>query len=96
MNIKKTLYVQVIKYNWDKVAKFSVGEFKLQSDVNQRVMTIGEVEFDYEAPNDSLQRFNLFEITELEKIKSKVFAKAEFEITQIDEQIQSLLALENK
>tara|TARA_R110000772_G_scaffold33852_2_gene82301 strand:+ start:1777 stop:2067 length:291 start_codon:yes stop_codon:yes gene_type:complete len=96
MNISKKLYIQLVKYEWEKKPFITVTQYEGKSDDNQIVMTIDEIDFHYNVADDIYDTFQQHQIVELENKKRILFAKAQLDMNRVDGQIQSLLALESK
>ena len=99
MKIKLTLYIQAIKYASSfSGSKFEtqVHTFKRTSDEHYIVVDIDEQEIEIDATEPTQEQLTLAHVEQLRGIKTKFQAEVHQKIKSIDEQIESLLALEHK
>lgn len=90
MKVKTTAHIHYIKYDWDAEGKFEVLSFKADDD-NYRTY-VGQQEIEIEVPDDYDPRAQ--KIAALEKQKQNVMAEYQKTVTEINERINKLQALE--
>ena len=90
MKIKTTIYIHYCKYAWDEKGSFEV--FSFQADDNEHRTFVCETEIEIEVPDDYDPRAQ--QIAALEKEKQKVMAEYQKNVTEINDRINKLQALE--
>jgi len=92
MKVKDTVYMHWEKYNWQDEGKFRLLSWK--SDTSPEILFIKELEVEFDAPDsyDPVPE----QIAVLKSAKQKIMAETQVKVNNIDEQIQSLLAIEDK
>jgi hypothetical protein len=90
MKVKITAHVHYNKYSWDEKGSFEVFPCKLEDDDHRTY--VGEQEIEVEVPDDYDPRAQ--QIAALEKHKQKVMADYQKMVTDINEKISKLQALE--
>lgn len=96
MKIKTILYIQAIKYDWQKEFEIGVYSHEHSSTENTVVINIDETEVILECPELSQSDFTNGHVEQLRKVKEELLAETHQKAKSIDEQIESLLAIENK
>ena len=91
MKIKTTVHIHFQKYSFDEKGEFQVFSFKLD-DAEHRTY-VGEQEIEIEVPDNYDPRAQ--QIAALEKQKQKVMADYQKMVTEINERISNLQALEH-
>lgn len=90
MQVKTTVHIHFQKYSFDEKGEFQVFSFKLD-DAEHRTY-VGEQEIEIEVPDNYDPRAQ--QIAALEKQKQKVMADYQKMVTEINERISNLQALE--
>ena len=90
MKVKTTVHIYYCKFDWDSESKFEVFSFKTDDD-NYRTY-VGEQEIEIEVPDNYDPRAQ--KIVALEKQKQNVMAEYQKTVTEINERINKLQALE--
>ena len=90
MKVKITTYIHYCKFIWDDKGGFEVLSFKADDD-DYRTF-VGEQEIEIEVPDDYDPRMQ--KIAALEKQKQKVMAGYQNTLTEINDRINKLQALE--
>ena len=90
MKIKITAHVYHCKYSWDDEGKFEVFNFKFDDDDHRTY--VGEQEIEIDVPDNYDPRAQ--QIAALGKHKQKVMADYQKMVTDINEKISKLQALE--
>ena len=90
MKVKITAYIHYLKYSWDDEGKFEVFSFKFDDDDSRTY--VGEQEIEVDVPDNYDPRAQ--QIAALEKHKQKVMADYQKMVTDINEKISKLQALE--
>ena len=90
MKIKTTVHIHFQKYSWEEKGEFQVFCCKLD-DAEHRTY-VGEQEIEIEVPDNYDPRAQ--QIAALEKQKQKVMADYQKTVTEINERISKLQALE--
>jgi hypothetical protein len=90
MKVKTTVHIHYFKFDWDAEGRFEVLSFKADDD-NYRTY-IGQQEIEIEVPDDYDPRAQ--QIAALEKQKQKVMADYQKTVTEINNRINKLQALE--
>lgn len=90
MKIKTTVHIHFQKYSWETEGKFLV--FYIQLDDTQDRTYVGEQEIDIDIPDDYDPRAQ--QVAALEALKQKVMADYHKSVTDINDRISKLLALE--
>jgi len=90
MKVKTTAYIYYCKFDWDAKGRFEILSFKVDDD-NYRTY-VGKQEIEIEVPEDYDPRAQ--QIAALEKQKQKVMADYVKTVTEINERINILQALE--
>jgi hypothetical protein len=92
MKCTDTVYIHWQKYLWQDEEKFKLKGYK--DDTSPDCIFIREMEVEFEVPDD----FDPVpkQIDMLKEAKQKLMADTQVKINNIDEQIQSLLAIEDK
>jgi hypothetical protein len=91
MKVKTALYVYHSQYAWQDQGKYEAYTFKLEE--NEENTFIGEQEVDLEVPDNYDPRAR--QIAALEKKKLKAMADYQKMVTDINEKISKLQALEH-
>jgi hypothetical protein len=90
MKVKITAHIHYLKYSWDTEGKFEVFSFKFDDDDSRTY--VGEQEIEVDVPDNYDPRAQ--QIAALEKHKQKVMADFQKTVTDINEKISKLQALE--
>jgi hypothetical protein len=90
MKVKITAHVHYNKYSWEETGKYEV--FSIKFDDTDSRTYVGEQEVEIEAPDNYDPRAQ--QIAALEKHKQKVMADYQKMVTDINEKISKLQALE--
>jgi hypothetical protein len=90
MQVKTTVHVHYQKYSFDEKGEFQVFSFKLE-DCDHRVY-VGPQEIEIEVPDKFDPRAQ--QIAALEQQKQKVMAEYQKTVTEINNRISNLQALE--
>jgi len=90
MQVKTTVHIHFQKYSFDEKGEFQVFSFKLD-DAEHRTY-VGEQEVEIEVPDNYDPRAQ--QIAALEKQKQNVMADYQKMVTEINERISNLQALE--
>ena len=90
MKIKLTAHIHFVKYSWEEKGEFQIWFGKLPDDDNRAYVCEQEVEV--EVPDNFDPRAQ--QIAALEKQKQKVMADYQQMVTDINEKISKLQALE--
>lgn len=92
--MKIQLYIQAVKYKWEKEFTVRVESFQRTQDNQQSVISLDELEFEIDVPEFDAKTLMLKEVEHLES-QLKEEKQASFErITQLEERIQSLMCIE--
>lgn len=97
MKISQKFYLQAVKSSHSFTSnefEFVATCFKRTSDSYNVVIDIDEQDFEFEIPNISQEKLTLAHVDQLRGIKTKLKADTEVQLQSLDEQIESLLALE--
>lgn len=92
MKVKTTVYIHYSQYSWEERGEYNVFSCKL--DDSEHRTYVGEQEVEIEVPDDYDPRAQ--KIAALEKQKLKVMAEYQKMVTDINERISKLQALEYK
>lgn len=90
MKIKTTVHIHFQKYSWETEGKFLV--CYVQLDDTQDRTYVGEQEIEIDIPDDYDPRAQ--QVAALEALKQKVMADYHKSVTDINDRISKLLALE--
>ena len=90
MKIKTTAHIYYQKYSWEEKGEFRVASCKLD-DYEYRTY-VGSQEIEIDIPDNYDPRAQ--QVAALEKQKQKVMADYQKSVTEINERINKLLALE--
>jgi len=90
MKVKTTAHIHYLKYDWDAEGNFEVFSFKANEDGTRTFVCSQEIEI--EVPDDYDPRGQ--KIAALEKQKQNVMAEYQKTVTEINERINKLQALE--
>lgn len=90
MKIKATVHVHYVQYSWQNNGEFQVYSAKLEDSEHRTY--VGEQEIEIEVPDDYDPREQ--KIAALEKYKLKVMGEYQKTVTEINERISKLKALE--
>ena len=90
MKVKINAYIHFAKYSWEAEGEFQLFSVKLD-DTDHRTF-VGEREIEIEVPDNYDPRAQ--QIAALEKQKQKVMADFQQSVTEINERISNLQALE--
>ncbi len=90
MKVKTIAHIHYSKYPWDDEGRFEVFSFKADDDSYRTYIGAQEIEID--VPNDYDPRAQ--QIAALEKQKQKVMADYQKTVTEINDRINKLQALE--
>lgn len=96
MLIKTKLYIQASKFSFNDKFETCVNTFKLRSDQSIVVVDIDEKEIEINCPEFTQEQFKNGHVEQLIKIKKDLLSETHLKAKSIDEQIESLLAIENK
>ena len=90
MKIKTTVHIHFQKFSWETEGKFIV--FYVPLDDTQDRTYVGEQEIEIDIPDDYDPRAQ--QVAALEALKQKVMADYHKSVTDINDRISKLLALE--
>jgi hypothetical protein len=90
MKIKLTAHIHYAKYPWEDQGQFQV--FACKMELLEHYLYIGEQEIEIEVPDDYDPRPQ--QIAALEKQKQKAMADYQKSVTEINDRISKLQALE--
>lgn len=90
MKIKLAAHIHYVKYSWEDKGDFQIFFCKVDDDENRTY--VGEQEVEVEVPDDYDPRAQ--QIAALEKRKQEVMADYQKMVTDINEKISKLQALE--
>jgi hypothetical protein len=90
MKVKTTVHIYHTHYSWEKKAKFQV--FSLKMDDTEHYTFIGEQEIEIEVPDNYDPRAQKIEA--LQKQKQKIMADYQKTVTEINDRISKLQAIE--
>ena len=90
MKIKTTVHVHFLKHSWEKKGTFKV--FYCQLEDTEYRTYVGPQEIEIEIPEDYDPRAQ--QVAALEALKQKVMADYQKSVTEINDRISKLLALE--
>ncbi len=98
MKLKTKLFIQATKWTGfsDDEFKVAASTVKSESSVSFVVIDIDEVEIELDTPDFTQDQFTNGHVEQLRVIKEKLLAETHLKAKSIDEQIESLLAIENK
>ena len=88
------LYVQAVKYNWQKEFVIDVRDYKTESSREQVVVHLSEVTVEVQIPDVDVKHLQLEEVKQLQETIKTERANSYARITAIEEKIQSLLCIE--
>jgi len=92
--LERKLYIQLLQYKWQSHPKITVSEYEIKVDSDTVIATTLAV-YDLEVDLGRIEINVTGKIIEgLKKQKTTIQVTAEREINKIDEQIQSMLAIE--
>ena len=96
MKIKHKLYIQAVKYigYGDNEFEIQVNCFRRESDASYIIIDVDEQEVEVESFMPTQEQLTLAHVEQLKGIKTKFQAEVQQKIKSIDEQIESLLAIE--
>jgi|VirMetMinimDraft_7_1064189.scaffolds.fasta_scaffold400518_2 hypothetical protein len=94
--MKVKLYIQASKYSFQDEFSVSVSCYKSTSDARNVIIDIDELEIDVDVPEFTQEQFTSGHVEQLRIIKEKLKADTHLKIKSLDEQIESLLAIECK
>jgi len=90
MKIKTLAYIHFFKYSWEDEGEFRVDSIKLND--NEHHTYVGDQEVEIEVPDNYDPRPQ--KIAALEKQKQKVMADYQKSVTDINDRISKLMAIE--
>lgn len=90
MKVKTTVHIYYFKFDWDAKGRFEIFSFKADDDDCRTY--VGEQEIEIEVPDNYDPRAQ--KIVALEKQKQNVMAEYQKTVTEINERINKLQALE--
>lgn len=90
MKVKTTAHIHYLKLDWEAEGRFDILSFKADDDIYRTY--VGEQEIEIEVPENYDPRAQ--KIVALEKQKQKVMAEYQKTVTEINERINKLQALE--
>jgi hypothetical protein len=98
MKIKQKLYIQAVKWVGTGGEKFKIEAscFKRESDSFNVVVDIDEQEIELDVYQPTQEELTLAHVEQLQGVKTKFQAEVQQKIQSIDDQIESLLAIEYK
>jgi hypothetical protein len=88
------LYVQAVKWAWEKDFKIGVGTYRGESDKDRCVVDLSEVIVDVQIPTVDHNQLTLAEVEQLRETIKTERADSYARITAIEEKIQSRLCIE--
>jgi hypothetical protein len=91
MKVKTTIYVHYLKYEWEEEGMYEVFSFKAEDECHRTYICQQEIEID--VPEDYDPRAQ--QIAALEKKRQEVMAAYQKTVTEINERINKLQALEH-
>jgi hypothetical protein len=91
MKIKLTAHIHYVKWPWDKKGQFEIWFGKMDDDENRTY--VGEQEVEVDVPDNYDPRAQ--QIAALEKQKQKVMADYQKSVTEINDRISKLQAIEH-
>ena len=94
--MKVKLYIQASKYSFQDEFTVSASCYRSQSCESSVVIDVDEVEVDIDVPEFTQEQFTNGHVDQLRIIKEKLKADTHLKIKSLDEQIESLLAIECK
>lgn len=92
MKIKLTAHIYYAQYSWEQMGQYQIIYVKLEDDEHRTY--IGEQEVEIEVPDDYDPRAQ--KIAALMKKKQKIMADYQRTVTEINDRISNLQALEYK
>jgi hypothetical protein len=90
MKVKTTVHIYHAQYSWEKEARFQI--YSLKIDDTEHMTYVGTREIEIEVPDNYDPRAQKIEA--LEKQKQKVMAEFHKTVTDINEKISKLQAIE--
>ena len=96
MKLKTKLYIQAVKWSFDDEFEINAGTIKHKSSCDRVVIDIDETEVEVECPDFTQAQFANGHVEQLRKVKEKLLAETHQKAKSLDEQIEQLLAIENK
>ena len=90
MKIKTTAHIHYQKYAWQEQGEYRLASFKLDDSAERTYVSEQEIEIDI--PEDYDPRAQ--QVAALEALKQKVMADYHKSVTEINDRINKLLALE--
>lgn len=96
MKIKKKLFIHAVKYSFSSEFSIVVNSTKLESYNDCIIIDIDEKVVELNIPDFTQEQFTNGHVEQLRKIKKGLLAETHLKAKSIDEQIESLLAIENK
>jgi len=96
MKIEKTLYIQAVKWEHYIEFKIEVTDRKQETSDYKIVVDVAETSFSIDLPDFDNSKFTLAHISQLQEVKLKVLAENQIRLQNVDDQIASLQAIENK
>lgn len=96
MKKKVTLFIQAIKYVGTEEVNIDVHSFPQTTSGLKTVVNVDEVEVEIELPEFTQEQFTNGHIEQLRELKKSFMAEVQLKVQSIDEQIESLLAIEHK
>ena len=94
--MKVKLYIQARKWSFEENFETIVSTFRIESDASYAMVDIDEVEVDIDVPKFTQEQFTNGLVEQLVKTKQKLQAETHLKLKSLDEQIESLLAIECK
>ena len=94
--MKVKLYIQASKYSFQDEFTVNASCYRSQSCESSVVIDVDEVEVDIDIPEFTQEQFTNGHVEQLRLIKEKLKADTHLKIKSLDEQIESLLAIECK
>jgi hypothetical protein len=88
------LYVQAVKWAWERDFKISVSTYQKTAEVDRVVIDLSEVLIDVPIPTVNQKTLQLAEVEQLSNLVRLEKANNHARITAIEEKIQSLLCIE--
>lgn len=96
VKIKIKLYIQAIKHAWAEDFKIEVSCYQRRSDERDVVIDIDDTEVEVSCPDFEQADFTNGHVEQLRKVKEELLAETHQKAKVLDEQIENLLAIENK
>ena len=96
MKIKVDLYIQAVKFSFCDDFHVQVSTHKSISDANTVVIDIDHDVVELCIPDFAQSDFTSGHVEQLKEVRARFLSDSQMQIKSIDEQIESLLAIEHK